>query len=54
MDAIQEFTATLPRVPPVKNFVVAGASKRGKRTSFSQIIIIKIGWTTWTTGCVDE
>jgi PhoPQ-activated pathogenicity-related protein len=40
MDAIQEFTATLPRVPPVKNFVVAGASKRG--------------WTTWTTGCVDD
>jgi len=39
MDTIQEFVAGLP-VPPVKNFVVAGASKRG--------------WTTWTTGCVDK
>eukprot|EP01119_Soliformovum_irregulare_P004573 TRINITY_DN1562_c0_g1_i1.p1 TRINITY_DN1562_c0_g1~~TRINITY_DN1562_c0_g1_i1.p1 ORF type:complete len:479 (+),score=101.12 TRINITY_DN1562_c0_g1_i1:47-1483(+) len=40
MDAIQEFTATLPHVPTIKDFVVAGASKRG--------------WTTWTTGAVDK
>jgi len=40
MDAVQEFTATLKRVPRIDDFVVAGASKRG--------------WTTWTTGAVDK
>jgi len=41
MDAVQEFVAKeLPDLTPVKDFVVAGASKRG--------------WTTWTTGAVDK
>jgi len=41
MDTIQTFVAeTLPNLPKIENFVVAGASKRG--------------WTTWTTGAVDK
>jgi len=40
MDTIQAFAKTLPNVPLIKNFVIAGASKRG--------------WTTWTTGAVDK
>jgi len=39
MDTIQEFTAPFQHVPPVKNFIIAGASKRG--------------WATWTTAVVD-
>jgi PhoPQ-activated pathogenicity-related protein len=39
MDAIQALTAENSHVPPVTNFTVAGASKRG--------------WTTWTTAAVD-
>ena len=41
MDAIGEFVSKLrPEAPKVDKFVVGGASKRG--------------WTTWTTGLVDE
>eukprot|EP01116_Phalansterium_solitarium_P018716 TRINITY_DN5060_c0_g1_i1.p1 TRINITY_DN5060_c0_g1~~TRINITY_DN5060_c0_g1_i1.p1 ORF type:complete len:502 (+),score=136.67 TRINITY_DN5060_c0_g1_i1:54-1508(+) len=40
MDAVQEFVPTLGRNLNITNFVVAGASKRG--------------WTTWTTGIVDQ
>jgi len=40
MDAITQFAATLPSLPAIENFVVAGASKRG--------------WTTWTTAAVDK
>eukprot|EP01112_Ceratiomyxa_fruticulosa_P011099 TRINITY_DN2987_c0_g1_i1.p1 TRINITY_DN2987_c0_g1~~TRINITY_DN2987_c0_g1_i1.p1 ORF type:complete len:496 (+),score=111.08 TRINITY_DN2987_c0_g1_i1:188-1675(+) len=40
MDTVQEFTAKyVSGIPPVKSFVIGGASKRG--------------WTTWTTGAVD-
>jgi len=40
LDTVQDFTAKLPHVPKINNFVVSGASKRG--------------WTTWTTGIVDK
>lgn len=41
MDTIQSFTSTLPSVGmPIRNFIVAGGSKRG--------------WTTWTTAAVDK
>jgi len=40
MDTVQAFVKTLNNVPPVQNFVVSGASKRG--------------WTTWTTTAVDK
>lgn len=40
MDMITEFTKNKADVNPVEKFVVAGASKRG--------------WTTWTTGAVDD
>lgn len=43
MDAIQNFTLSLheenPAITPLKEFAVAGGSKRG--------------WTTWTTGAAD-
>lgn len=40
MDAVQEFVKTLPGVPDVKRFGVAGASKRG--------------WTTWMVGAMQD
>jgi len=40
MDTAQAFTAKLPHVPKIQNFIVCGASKRG--------------WTTWTTAVVDK
>eukprot|EP01113_Clastostelium_recurvatum_P011230 TRINITY_DN1567_c0_g2_i2.p1 TRINITY_DN1567_c0_g2~~TRINITY_DN1567_c0_g2_i2.p1 ORF type:complete len:495 (-),score=130.05 TRINITY_DN1567_c0_g2_i2:151-1512(-) len=40
MDTIQGLTKTLPGVPAITGFAIAGASKRG--------------WTTWTTGAVDS
>jgi len=41
MDTVQSFvTDNFPKLPEIKQFVVAGASKRG--------------WTTWTTGAVDK
>ena len=39
MDAVVDFTSKLPEPVTVKNFIVAGASKRG--------------WTAWTTAAVD-
>eukprot|EP01120_Amphizonella_sp_Union-15-10_P013076 TRINITY_DN6009_c0_g1_i1.p1 TRINITY_DN6009_c0_g1~~TRINITY_DN6009_c0_g1_i1.p1 ORF type:complete len:492 (-),score=82.90 TRINITY_DN6009_c0_g1_i1:4-1479(-) len=39
LDTIQNVTSTIPNVPKIEKFVVAGASKRG--------------WTTWTTGAVE-
>ena len=40
MDTIQTFLAGFPELPDIERFVIAGASKRG--------------WTTWTTGAVDN
>jgi len=39
LDTIQAVTSTIPNIPTVEKFIVAGASKRG--------------WTTWTTGAVE-
>jgi PhoPQ-activated pathogenicity-related protein len=39
MTAIQLFAQSFPHVPPIRDFVVCGASKRG--------------WNTWTVAAVD-